>query len=777
MKLNLFIFVLVFYTGNTLFAQQSFIINHTHTDLSQIPDYWIDSAQNKLKIMYFRRSHGSHIDVGGMAALRRYSSAYAAKYDYNETGSGGALKLMNQWHSVDFEPDTWYSITRAFLDDPANADINVVMWAWSSKFYISNVQAYLDTMEVFIADYGINGNKILDGTRSVPVTFIFQTATSQASDVANQIVYEQNQLIRQHCINNNRILFDFNDIETYNPDGEYFGDGNPDGSYSGLKRLDDDISYNLDVGGRGNWGIEWNNANPTSELAQLSADNICTVCEHSDQRENPDEDNSRLHCVLKGRAAWWLWAKLAGWGARSLQINTATALNEENINGQTISLTLTGESFVDTILSSNNFILNNAPVGLSIATINYIDANHADLLLTFDGTDFDIDVQNFNIRINAAELTSTLDIISNSINITAFDEQLLANENNPLIENNLDNGLIDLKLIETRFADNQFDINNFILNNAPAGTTIESVQYTDSANAVLNLAFDGTDFDIDVTDFSITIANQELTCTQDLSSNLLVINAINEEAAHLSLSVDTSLNESNLNGATIELLIHNDTFIDNQLAIANFELINQPQGCSIQQVDYLTDSTANCILSFDGTDFDENIVDFNIRILAAELSGSQNLEGDYLIISAIIETDETPAACLTSNDSLIEDYLNNAQLNIYLHAANFSSRLSNSDFQLNNAPQGLSISSVSAINDTSATITLAFDGTDISTDIENFSTTVLAYGNSSNTDLKTNSLKLLASTTTTTSTDAIIELESVNLYPNPNSGNFILNLQ
>ena len=774
MKLNLFIFVLVFYAG-TLFAQQSFVIDHTHTDLSQIPDNWIDSAKKNLKIMYFRRSHGSHIDVGGMAALRRYSTAYADKYNYNTTGAGGALKLMNQWHSVDFEPDTWYSITRTFLDDPVNADINTVMWAWSSKFYISDVQAYLDTMETFIADYGIGGTKILDGTRTVPVTFIFQTATSQESDAANRIVYEQNQLIRQHCIDNNRILFDFNDIECYNPDGTYFGDGNPDGSYSGLKRLNDDISYNLDAGGRGNWGIEWNNANSGSELAQLSADSICTVCEHSDQRENPDEDNSRLHCVLKGRAAWWMWAKLAGWGERSLQINTATALNEENLNGQQLSLALTGESFADNTLAVSNFSLNNAPAGISISFINYIDITHATLNLAFDGTDFDTDSTNFSVSINADELVGTTDIESNTININAFDEQLNIASDNYLIESGLDSGMINLSLFDVHFIDNQLDINNFILNNAPVGVSIESIQYTDSVKAVLNLAFDGTDFDVDIPDFSITISNQELSCVQNLSSNTLNIKAIDEDAPYLSLSVETDLSEDNLDGANVQLLLHNDTFVDNQLAIANFELINPPQGCSIQQVNYLSDTTATYILSFDGTDFDENITDFSIRILAAELKGNQNLDGDYLTIYAIIESDEQPEAFLQSSDTLTEDNLNNAPLNIYLHATNFLSRISKSDFILNNAPQGLSILSVSAVNDTSTNITLAFDGTDFSNDVDDFNITVLASGNSSNADITTNSLTIFASSTITF-IEHIYELGSVNLFPNPNSGDFTLSL-
>ncbi|MEN8121135.1 MAG: T9SS type A sorting domain-containing protein, partial [Bacteroidota bacterium] len=272
-----------------------------------------------LKIRYFRRSHGSQIDVGGMAALRRYSGDYNNLYAYNSTGAGGEMYFSTLWNSLDFENDTWLSTTRDYLDASENAGINVVMWAWSSYFYAMDVDQYLADMESLISEYGTGGSEITAGNRSEPVTFIFQTSCGQKSIERNDAVYTKNKKIREHCINNNRIIFDFNDIECYDPDGNYYGDGAADGSYTNVRMLHDDISYisdstNVSIhSGRGNWGLEWMNRNPNAELTKIAADNICTVCEHSDQRENPAEDNSRLHCVLKGRAAWWMWAVLAGW--------------------------------------------------------------------------------------------------------------------------------------------------------------------------------------------------------------------------------------------------------------------------------------------------------------------------------------------------------------------------------------------------------------------------------------------------------------------------------
>lgn len=298
-------------------AQNGFVIDHRHTDISKIPIKYIQLAKQKLKIHYFRRSHGSHIDVGGMAALKRYSVDYAYKFAYNPTGANGELYLSNKWYSLDFENDKWVKITRDFLDDPANAQINVLMWAWSSYLYKSDVDKYLVDMEALIADYGPNGTKIKAGKRTVPVIFIFQTACNQVQVERNKELYLKNQKIREHCKKHNRILFDFNDIECYNPDGEYFGDGSPDGSYSGKNLLGDDLSYKSS-GGRANWGIQWMKKNPNAELTKLAADKICVTCEHSmGFHEGETKDNSRIHCVLKGGAAWWMFAKLAGWDEKS----------------------------------------------------------------------------------------------------------------------------------------------------------------------------------------------------------------------------------------------------------------------------------------------------------------------------------------------------------------------------------------------------------------------------------------------------------------------------
>jgi len=92
----------------------------------------------------------------------------------------------------------------------------------------------------------------------------------------------------EYCKDNDKILFDFADIESYDPSGNYFLD----------KDADDGCYYN-----GGNWANEWISANAGSELANLAKSSNCGECAHS----------HRLNCIMKGRAFWWMMARMAGW--------------------------------------------------------------------------------------------------------------------------------------------------------------------------------------------------------------------------------------------------------------------------------------------------------------------------------------------------------------------------------------------------------------------------------------------------------------------------------
>jgi hypothetical protein len=277
-------------------SQGQMLIDHTCTDLNSVPGAWITQAAADLHIAYNHTSHGSQI-ISGMDALESFP-AYGSTYEWSDDGSAGldldnygipcGVSDLSQGDVIDGNGVTpWVTCTRAFLDLPANDHITVIMWSWCS-INGHNAQRYVENMEILVSEYP-------------DVDFVFMTghAEGQGEDMTPDSVHYNNEVIRQHCESNGRILFDFADIEAYDPDGAYYWD----------LGLEDDLDYD-----GGNWAQEWITANPGSELDQLTTGEGvsdyggCDSCAHSDA---PSE--ARLNCVLKGRAAWWMYVTLAGW--------------------------------------------------------------------------------------------------------------------------------------------------------------------------------------------------------------------------------------------------------------------------------------------------------------------------------------------------------------------------------------------------------------------------------------------------------------------------------
>jgi hypothetical protein len=115
----------------------------------------------------------------------------------------------------------------------------------------------------------------------------------------------RNRQIRDYCIQNNKVLYDFYDIELYDPDGNYYGD----------KRVDDACDYDSDGNGSRdtNWAVEWQN----------------TYSQGLDWYSCSSAHSQPLNANRKAYAAWWLWARLGGWDG--LQIESVPAMTAYGI--------------------------------------------------------------------------------------------------------------------------------------------------------------------------------------------------------------------------------------------------------------------------------------------------------------------------------------------------------------------------------------------------------------------------------------------------------------
>ena len=242
------------------------IADHNRTDISQVPPAWIASAKSTLKIWYGHTSHGSQVTTG-MENLR---SAYGVTYNFNSDGTGGALSYREISGDLGVGGDLgWRDTTRSQLDQPDN-DRNMVIWSWcggASTSTQGGINVYLATMNQLEIDY--------PGVR-----FVYMTGHLDGSGVAGNLNARNNQ-IRSYCRANNKILFDFADIESYDPDGNYF--------------LDRNANDGCDYTG-GNWAQEW--------CAAHSSPGLCATCDCAHSQP--------LNCNLKARAFWWMLAQVAG---------------------------------------------------------------------------------------------------------------------------------------------------------------------------------------------------------------------------------------------------------------------------------------------------------------------------------------------------------------------------------------------------------------------------------------------------------------------------------
>ncbi len=251
------------------------VIDHSCIYLEAIPDEYITKAKAELHIAYGHTSHGSQL-TDGMSGLIDFKGNM---YDWNNGGSGGALDLHDYAMSGDLGNPSftqWESETRNYL--AANSDVNVIIWSWCGQVSgasEANINTYLSLMSGLEEDFP-------------DVYFIYMTGHLDGTGLTGNL-HLRNEQIRSYCSTNKKFLFDFADIESYNPEGIYFGDKYPNDNC--------DYDNNNDGTPDGNWAIEW------QVLHTEGVDWYNCASAHSQP----------LNANMKAYAAWHLWASIAGW--------------------------------------------------------------------------------------------------------------------------------------------------------------------------------------------------------------------------------------------------------------------------------------------------------------------------------------------------------------------------------------------------------------------------------------------------------------------------------
>jgi hypothetical protein len=289
----------------------------------------------------------------------------------------------------------------------------------------------------------------------------------------------------------------------------------------------------------------------------------------------------------------------------------------------------------------------------------------------------------------------------------------------PLNEADLDFQSINIYLTDETWDDGNLDRNHFKLVNAPDGLTVYAVVLISTTQAVVDLAFNGTDFDTDILNFSLTIDHSELTITSSgvLTTNNLTIDAYNES---VTIVPDAPLQEQTLDDRSLLITLTDESFTSTgTLPAGAFNLNNEPAGLSIESVTAQDVTHAVMQLAFPpGNDFDSPISNFNIDVsgdILTSTKAGEELRSNNLTIAAY---DEMPQAFLTADSVLEERWLDVRTLYINLVEESFRdyTRLREKNYELVGEPQDLKVASVTGTSATTAEIDLQFNQRDFDSD-------------------------------------------------------------
>lgn len=278
--------------------------------LRAIPKKYIYLARKNLHIAYQHTSHGTHVSRG-MFGLPGFKAGDDTLFAITHNGNPVAGKLdFHDYALASFAPNgvdavdlsvnetAFIQTTRNFLDNAANADVNVIMWSWCDITGHNVSVNYIPGMQTLINEYGVGGSKIGTGAgkRDNPVTFIFMTGHAFTNNVGTGKPKNQADLINNYCKSHNYYCLDYYGIDTHDMSGNYYDDASDDASST---------KYG------GNFFVNWQNAH-TKKVHwyenRQSPGGTVDFGEHNSQHITSNR---------KAYAMWYILARIAGWDGES----------------------------------------------------------------------------------------------------------------------------------------------------------------------------------------------------------------------------------------------------------------------------------------------------------------------------------------------------------------------------------------------------------------------------------------------------------------------------
>ncbi|MEZ5358221.1 MAG: FG-GAP-like repeat-containing protein [Candidatus Zixiibacteriota bacterium] len=303
------VFFLVVLLGAPIGAQ-AIVADHTACGVFyDIPDSVISYISSYYNIYYAHTSHGSQI-MTGLDMVYTEDTKFDEPYFYEVGDDLG--------HTGD---TTWVPGFRTYMS--SHPECNMAMFSWCggcSDNTEEGIDIYLNKMDELEADYP-------------GVIFIYMTGHLDGSGV-DGLLYTNNNQIRAYCSGNDKILFDFADIESYDPDGTYYPD-------------------ETDACG---WCSDW--------CSQYTCP-TCGDCAHS----------HCFNCYQKGKAWWWMMATISGWNVEPDTIpNVVSVSPSQNNQNADLAADMSATFDIDmnpATISSSSFVVQSQSLGVLPGVLSY----------------------------------------------------------------------------------------------------------------------------------------------------------------------------------------------------------------------------------------------------------------------------------------------------------------------------------------------------------------------------------------------------------------------
>ncbi len=246
------------------------IIDHTCTDLAEIPGEWIETAKKSIKCYYAHTSHGEQV-TAGLREIAEGNSGYAVTIQKKIlSGKAGAVAILDNPYVG--PGDYWQTKRGRWRTESIikSFPINISMWSWcgqAESYSAEQVQEYLDVLDSL--------QKACPG-----VVFVYMTGNAQQGGRKGYNRYLRNNQIRRWVREHSekkRILFDFADLDSW-----WYNAATSTWEQSTYKYFNGKEYLNIPI-------------------------------EHPRHHGHERAHTTLKSCRQKGKAAWWMFARLAGW--------------------------------------------------------------------------------------------------------------------------------------------------------------------------------------------------------------------------------------------------------------------------------------------------------------------------------------------------------------------------------------------------------------------------------------------------------------------------------